>query len=93
MKQVIKIRVPEQHLGDVSPEDLPPYLVPVRAAADALLGMALHPGDEGRRIILEVTEAAVRKLNAVISELGPVVVGHGYVDYPEPDQTYGAADG
>ena len=90
--QVIKIRVPEQHLGDVPLEGLPPYLVPVRAAANALLGMALHPGDKGRGIILEVIKAAVHNLNGVISELDSVVIGRGYVDYPGPDQTYGAAD-
>jgi len=67
--KTIKIRIPEYHLGDIPLEDLPPYLIPARAAADALLGMALYPGSNDRAIALEVIEAAVRDLNMVISEL------------------------
>jgi len=75
--QTVKVRIPKYHLGDVPIERLPGYLSPVRAAADMLYGMALHPcGKEGRDVVLsmidqtivELTEAreAISKLDTIV---------------------------
>lgn len=60
--QWIEIVGPPERLGEVHPEDLPPYLVPVRAAADALYSMGLYSGRVGRDYVLEVIELAEREL-------------------------------
>jgi len=156
--QTVKVRIPKYHLGDVPIEKLPSYLSPVRAAADMLYGMALHPcGKEGRDVVLSMIDQAIAELaeaREAISKLDTIVPvedetieeikagatqlvldvsrfdlesgaaasgeekgqakkdvkealaaleekpvidpgcvdGSGYIDYPEPDQTYGAAD-
>jgi len=61
MKEVVRIREPEVRLGDLEIEDVPAYLVPARAAADAILGMALY---RERRLeaMIEVVWFAQREL-------------------------------
>jgi len=75
--ETIKVRIPKYHLGDVPVERLPSYLSPVRAAADMLYGMALHPGGkEGRDIVLSMIDQALAELaeaKEAISKLDTIV--------------------
>jgi len=75
--QTIKVRIPKYHLGDVPVERLPGYLSPVRAAADMLYGMALHPcGREGRDVVLSMIDQSIAELaeaREAISKLDTIV--------------------
>ena len=104
---VVKIREPKAFLGDLPIESIPEYLEYLAIVERIIAGMAIYMEPEtdlrnAGRIIemveteLEQAKKDVREALAALEEKPVIdpgcVDGSGYIDYPEPDQTYGAAD-
>jgi len=97
---VAKIRRPRAFLGDLPIESIPEYLEYLAIVGRMIAGMAIYMEPEtdlrcaGRIIGMVETELeqAKRDVEEALAALGEEpVIGTGYIDYPEPDRTRGAA--
>lgn len=101
-----KAKKPEAFLGDLPIESVPEYLEYLAVVGRIIAGMAIYAEpDANLRIaerVIEMVESDLEQAKKDVREALAALEkeestwessGRGYIDYPEPDQTYGAADG